>query len=49
MLVNLFGKRIFNIYLRKFPTNIIAGMFSFDKYPYFKAEDGSEKAPTVIF
>ena len=39
----------YNTYLRRFPTNIIAGIFSFDKYPYFKAEEGSEKAPTVVF
>jgi len=39
----------YNTYLRKFPTNIIANMFSFDKYPYFKTEEGSEKAPVVTF
>jgi len=39
----------YNTYLRRFPTNIIAGIFSFYKYPYFKAEEGSEKAPTVVF
>lgn len=39
----------YNTYLRKFPTNIIAGMFSFDKYPYFQAEEGANKAPKVEF
>lgn len=39
----------YNTYLRSFPTNIIGKMFSFDKYPYFQAEVGSEKAPVVVF
>lgn len=39
----------YNTYLRKFPTNIIAGMFSFDKYPYFQAEEGANNVPTVQF
>ena len=39
----------YNTYLRKFPTNIIAGMFSFDKYPYFQAEEGANNAPKVEF
>jgi LemA protein len=39
----------FNVYLRKFPTNIIAGMFGFEKKGYFQAAAGSEKAPEVKF
>ena len=37
----------FNQYLRRFPNNIIAGMFNFDKMPYFQASEGAEKAPDV--
>lgn len=39
----------FNAVIRKFPANILAGMFGFDKKAYFEAEKGSEKAPTVEF
>lgn len=39
----------FNVYLRKFPTNIIAGMFGFEKKGYFQAAAGAEKAPEVKF
>jgi len=38
-----------NTYIRKFPQNIISGMFSFEKKAYFEAEKGSEKAPEVKF
>ena len=37
----------YNQYLRRFPTNIIAGMFNFDKMPYFQASEGAENAPDV--
>ncbi len=39
----------YNAYIRKFPKNIFAGMFGFDKKPYFEAEAGTEKAPKVAF
>lgn len=39
----------FNTMIRKFPKNIIAGMFGFEKKAYFQAEAGSEKAPKVEF
>lgn len=39
----------FNAVIRKFPANILAGMFGFDKKAYFEAEKGSENAPTVEF
>ncbi len=39
----------FNASIRRFPTNIVANMFSFEKRAYFEAEAGSEKAPTVEF
>ncbi len=39
----------YNAYIRKFPNNIIAGMFNFDKKGYFKATAGAENAPEVNF
>jgi LemA protein len=39
----------YNTFIRKFPKNIIAGMFGFEKRSYFEAESGSEKAPQVKF
>lgn len=39
----------YNTYIRKFPKNIIAGMFGFEKRAYFEAESGAEKAPQVKF
>ena len=39
----------YNTYIRKFPQNIIANIFGFDKRAYFEAEAGSEKAPKVEF
>jgi len=39
----------FNSTLRKFPTNILAGMFGFSKKPYFEAQAGADAAPKVEF
>ena len=39
----------YNTYIRKFPNNLFAGMFCFDKKHYFEAEAGSQKAPEVKF
>ena len=39
----------YNTSIRRFPKNIFAGMFGFDKKAYFEAEEGSEKAPKVEF
>lgn len=39
----------YNSTVRKFPKNIIAGMFGFEKKAYFEAEQGVEKAPAVQF
>lgn len=39
----------YNTSIRRFPKNIIASMFGFDKRPYFEAAEGSEKAPEVKF
>ena len=37
----------YNTSLRRFPRNIIASMFGFEKRNYFEAEAGAEKAPKV--
>jgi len=39
----------YNAYIRKFPKNLIASMFSFDKKGYFEADGGAENAPEVSF
>ncbi len=39
----------YNTQIRRFPKNILAGIFGFDKVSYFEAEAGAEKAPTVEF
>lgn len=39
----------YNTLVRRFPTNIYAGMFGFDKKAYFQADAGAEKAPEVQF
>jgi LemA protein len=37
----------YNTYIQKFPTNLTAKMFSFEKKGYFEADKGAEKAPDV--
>ena len=39
----------YNTSIRRFPSNIIAAMFGFEKKMYFQAEAGAEKAPKVKF
>ena len=39
----------YNIAVRRFPKNIVASMFGFDKKTPFEAETGAEKAPNVEF
>jgi len=40
----------FNTLRRRFPTNIIAGLFGFDQAkPYFKSDEGASKVPVVDF
>jgi LemA protein len=41
--------RDYNTFIRMFPRNIWAGMFNFDKKPYFEAAEGTDKAPEVKF
>lgn len=39
----------YNTYIRKFPKNIWAWMFDFEKKGYFEAQEGAENAPKVEF
>lgn len=39
----------YNTYIRKFPNNMFAGMYGFEKRDYFEAEERSEKAPEIKF
>lgn len=41
--------RNFNAKIRRFPTNIVANMFGFDKKVMFEAQEGAEVAPVVVF
>lgn len=41
--------KTYNTSIRRFPKNIIASMFGFEKRPYFEAQEGAEKAPEVKF
>lgn len=39
----------FNTAIRRFPKNILAGLFGFEKRAYFEAAEGAEQAPKVEF
>ncbi len=41
--------REYNTYIRKFPNNIVASIFSFESKPYFTAAEGASTAPKVEF
>jgi len=41
--------RTYNTALRRFPTNLVAGLFGFDQAEYFEAAEGAEQAPKVQF
>lgn len=41
--------RDYNTYIRKFPNNMMAGMFGFEKKAYFEAKEGAENPPEVKF
>ena len=41
--------RSYNTLIRRFPDNIIASMFDFEKKGYFEAQEGAEPAPKVEF
>lgn len=39
----------YNVYIRKFPATLLAGMLGFDPMVLFQAAEGSDTAPTVDF
>lgn len=39
----------YNTAIRKFPKSIFAGMFGFEKVPFFEANEGAEQVPNVSF
>ncbi len=41
--------KAYNAAIRKFPKNILAGVFGFSKRAYFEAAEGAENAPKVEF
>ena len=41
--------KAYNTTIRRFPKNILTGMFGFDKRAYFEATEGAEQAPQVQF
>ncbi len=41
--------RVYNIKIKRIPTNIVANMFGYEKETYFEAEEGTEKVPEVSF
>ena len=41
--------RQYNTTVRRFPKSIIADIFGFERRPYFEAQEGADKAPTVQF
>ncbi|MCM1042253.1 MAG: LemA family protein [Bacteroides sp.] len=41
--------RDYNTSIRRFPRNLVAGMFGFEKKGYFEASEGAENAPEVSF
>ncbi|MCH5244663.1 MAG: LemA family protein, partial [Lentimicrobiaceae bacterium] len=41
--------RAYNTAIRRFPRNMVAKMFGFEKKGYFEAAEGAENAPEVSF
>ena len=41
--------REYNTKIKRFPTNIVSGMFGYGEKEYFQASEGSEEVPTVDF
>lgn len=39
----------YNVYIKRFPANLLAGMYGFTPKGYFEATKGSENAPSVQF
>lgn len=41
--------KAYNIYIRRFPTNMIAGMFGFEMGAFFEVPEEAQEAPQVTF
>ncbi|MEG1622837.1 MAG: LemA family protein [Alistipes sp.] len=41
--------KIYNVAIRRFPSNILASLFGFSQKPYFAADEGTDAAPQVTF
>ncbi len=41
--------KAYNTLIRRFPNNLLAGMFGFEAYPYYEAAAASREAPKVQF
>jgi len=41
--------QLYNTTIRRFPTNLLAGMYGFEKKLYFEAQPGAETVPDVKF
>lgn len=41
--------REYNTKIKRFPTNVVSGMFGYGEKEYFQASEGSEEVPTVDF
>ena len=39
----------YNMYIRKFPNNVVVGMYGFDRMPPYESDAGAENAPEVDF
>ena len=48
---DIFNKAVknYNLKVRRFPSNMMAGMFGFEKKEMFEAEQGTDTAPTNLF
>ena len=41
--------RHYNVAVRRFPANLVAGLFGFAQKPYFESAEGTDAAPEVRF
>ena len=41
--------KIYNIKVRRFPTNVMAGMFGFEKATFFQTPEAEKEVPKVKF
>jgi LemA protein len=39
----------YNVYIKRFPNNTLAGMYGFQAKGYFESSEGAQNAPTVSF